>query len=216
MPKTRILLADDHALLREGLSGIIASQPDMTVVGEAADGLEAIVMAQELQPDLILMDIQMPGCDGIEAVHKIKQFLPNTIIVMLTVRDDEEKLFEALKNGAQGYMLKNIRSVDMLNLMRGALKGDLVIPPHLAGRMLEEFRRLSRLVTPDPVEALDLSIREREVLGLVAQGLADKEIAEHLTISLYTVKSHLRNILSKLQVSSRREAARLAKDKGLL
>lgn len=216
MPKTRILLADDHALLREGLAGIIASQPDLTVVGEAADGLEATVMAQELQPDLILLDIQMPACDGIEAVHKIKQISPHTIIVMLTVRDDEEKLFEALKNGAQGYMLKNIRSADMLNMIRSALKGDLVIPPHLAGRMLEEFRRLSRMVAPDPGEALELSSREREVLGLVAQGLADKEIAEQLTISLYTVKSHLRNILSKLQVNNRREAARLAKDKGLV
>ncbi len=216
MPKTRILLADDHALLREGLSGILASQPDMIVVGEASDGLEAIVMAQELKPDLILMDIQMPGCDGLEATLKIKQFLPSTMIVMLTVRDDEEKLFGALKNGAQGYMLKNIRSVDMLQMIRGALKGDLVIPPHLAGRMLEEFRRLSRLATGDSDELLDLSAREREVLALVAQGLADKEIAERLTISLYTVKSHLRNILSKLQVDSRREAARLAKDKGLL
>lgn len=216
MPRTRILLADDHALLREGLAGILASQPDLAVVGEAGDGLEAIVMARELQPDLILMDIQMPGCDGIEATRKIKQFLPNTIIVMLTVRDDEEKLFGALKNGAQGYLLKNIRSVDMLHMLRGALQGDLVIPPHLAGRMLEEFRRLSHLASSDPSEALDLSAREREVLGLVAQGLADKEIAERLTISLYTVKSHLRNILSKLQVGSRREAARLAKDKGLL
>lgn len=216
MAKTRILLADDHALLREGLSGILASQPDMIVVGEASDGLEAIVMAQELQPDLILMDIQMPGCDGIEATRKIKQFLPNTMIVMLTVRDDEEKLFGALKNGAQGYMLKNIRSVDMLQMIRGALKGDLVIPPHLAGRMLEEFRRLSHLATGDSDELLDLSVREREVLGLVAQGLADKEIAERLTISLYTVKSHLRNILSKLQVDSRRDAARLAKGRGLL
>ena len=216
MPKTRILLADDHALLREGLAGILTAQPDMEVVGEAADGLEAIVMAQELQPDLILMDIQMPGCDGIEATRKIKQFLPHTIIVMLTVRDDEEKLFGALKSGAQGYLLKSIRSVDMLHMIRGALQGDLAIPPHLAGRMLEEFRRLSYLASSDPGEALDLSAREREVLALVAQGLADKEIAERLTISLYTVKSHLRNILSKLQVGSRREAARLAKDKGLL
>ncbi len=215
MPKTRVLLADDHALLREGLAGIIASQPDMEVVGEASDGLEAIIKASELHPDLILMDIQMPGCDGLEATRKIKQALPRTVIVMLTVRDDEEKLFEAIKNGAQGYLLKNIRSEDMLRMLRGALKGDAAIPPHLAGRMLEEFRRLSYQAGGEPGEESNLTLREQEVLALVAKGLSDKEIAERLTISLYTVKSHLRNILSKLQVSSRREAARLAKEKGL-
>jgi len=216
MTKTRILLADDHALLREGLAGIINSQPDLDVVGEAADGLEAIVMANELKPDLILMDIQMPGCDGIEATQKIKHALPETIIVILTVRDDEERLFAALKNGAQGYLLKNMRSVDMLQMLREAIKGNLAIPPHFAGRMLEEFRRLSQIAASEPSEDFGLSARERVVLGLVAQGLADKEIAEHLSISLYTVKSHLRNILAKLQVGSRQAAARLARDKGLL
>src|SRR3990172_8667766 len=117
----RILLADDHALLREGLRGIIASQPDMEVVGEAADGLEAIVKAKELRPDLILMDIQMPGCDGLEATQKIKQSLPETVIVILTVRDDDEKLFAALKNGAQGYLLKDIRSRELLEMLRGEI-----------------------------------------------------------------------------------------------
>lgn len=214
MNKTSVLLVDDHVLLREGLAGIISSQPDMKVVGEASDGLEAIVKALDLRPELILMDIQMPGCDGIEATHKIKQALPGTIIVMLTVRDDEEKLFEAIKNGAQGYLLKNISSQDMLQMLRGALKGEAAIPPHLAARMLEEFRRLSRQAGITPTEDSILTLREQEVLALVAEGLSDKKIAAKLTISLYTVKSHLRNILSKLQVSSRREAARIGKDKG--
>ncbi len=215
MNKTRVLLADDHILLREGLVGIIASQPDMEVVGEASDGLEAIIKASELRPDLILMDIQMPGCDGLEATRKIKHALPGTVIVMLTVRDDEEKLFEAIKNGAQGYLIKNIRSQEMLQMLRGVLKGEAAIPPHLAGRMLEEFRRLSYQVGGEATEENNLTLREQEVLAQVAEGLSDKEIATRLAISLYTVKSHLRNILSKLQVSSRREAARLAKDKGL-
>ncbi len=217
MPKTRVLLADDHALLREGLAGIVDSQPDMEVVGEASDGLEAIVMAGELRPDLILMDIQMPGCDGLEATRQIKKQLPDTVIVVLTVRDDEEKLFEAIKSGAQGYLLKNIRSKQMLEMLHGALRGEAAIQPHLAGRMLEEFRRLSQIPRSASESSQDLlTTREQEVLGLIAQGLADKEIAAQLNISLYTVKSHLRNILAKLQVSSRREAARLAKDKGLL
>lgn len=216
MAPIRVFLADDHALFREGLSGIISSQPDMQVVGEADDGLEAIVKAAQLKPDLILMDIQMPGCDGLEATRAIKKELPETIIVVLTVRDDEEKLFEAIKNGAQGYLLKSIRAREMLEMLRGALRGEAAISPHLAGRMLEEFRRMSRQVPDEPDETLDLTPREQEVLSLVAQGKADKEIANELSISVHTVKSHLRNLLAKLQVSSRREAARLAKKQGLL
>jgi DNA-binding NarL/FixJ family response regulator len=218
MSRIRILLVDDHDLFREGLAGIISTQPDMQVVGEAADGLEAIVKAKELQPDLILMDIQMPGCDGLEATQKIKQENPTTVLVMLTVRDEEEKLFEAIKNGAQGYLLKNISSKELLEELRGAMRGEAVISPILAGRMLEEFRRLSqhqpRAAVQDEITLL--SLREVEVLSLVAQGFTDKEIAAHLSISLHTVKSHLRNILAKLQVNSRREAAWLARNKGLL
>jgi DNA-binding NarL/FixJ family response regulator len=189
----------------------------MRVVGEARDGLEAIVKAGELKPDLILMDIQMPGCDGLEATRSIKRELPGTTIVVLTVRDEDENLFEALKNGAQGYLLKNIRSREMLDMLRGAVRGEAAISPVLAGRMLEEFRRLSRLAPPEPGEELiALTTREQEVLGLVATRASDKEIAETLCISLNTVKTHMRNILSKLQVNSRREAARLARSKGLV
>jgi DNA-binding NarL/FixJ family response regulator len=217
MEPIRVLLADDHDLFREGLAGIIDAQEDMEVVGEAYDGLEVIVKAEELKPDLILMDIQMPGCDGLEATLKIKKELPETTIVMLTVRDDEEKLFDAIRYGAQGYLLKNIRSRELLEMLRGAVQGEAAISPLLAGRMLEEFRRLSRLEPPESSEEIvDLTQREQEVLGLVSEGMTDKEIGVELSISLYTVKSHLRNILSKLQVSSRREAARLAKSKGLL
>jgi DNA-binding NarL/FixJ family response regulator len=142
--------------------------------------------------------------------------LPDTIIVVLTVRDDEEKLFEAIKNGAQGYLLKSIRAREMLEMLRGTLRGEAAISPLLAGRMLEEFRRMSRQVPADTGELLDLTPREQEVLSLVSLGKADKEIAVELSISVHTVKSHLRNLLAKLQVSTRREAARLAKKQGLL
>jgi DNA-binding NarL/FixJ family response regulator len=212
-----VLLADDHALFREGLAGIIAAQPDFEVVGEAGDGLEAMVKARELVPDLILMDIGMPGCDGLEATRQIRQELPAVTIVMLTVRDEAEKLFEAIKNGAHGYLLKNIQAQDMLELLRGAMRGEAAITPALAGRMLEEFRRLSREAAWAPDEGTEtLTRREQEVLSLVAEGAADKEIAEALCVSLHTVKSHMRNILAKLHVGSRYEAARYGRQKGLV
>src|SRR5512136_2739500 len=144
MGRARVLLVDDHALFREGLAGIIGAQPDFEVVGEANDGLEAVVKARGLRPDLILMDVQMPGMDGLEATRQIKQALPETTIVMLTIRDDDEKLFEGLKGGAQGYLLKDIRSQEMLAMLRSALRGEAALSPALAGRVLAEFRRLSK------------------------------------------------------------------------
>jgi DNA-binding NarL/FixJ family response regulator len=223
--RKRVLLVDDHALFREGLAMIIGSQPDLEVVGEASDGLEAIVKAEELSPDLVLLDIQMPGCDGLEALSRIKRSHPDIIVVMLTVRDDEEKLFEAIKNGAQGYLLKNMHSHELIAMLRAALAGEPAITPRLAGRMLEEFRRLS-IASPQggsgqkkpsgAGEADELSPRELDVLALVARGLSDKEIAHTLSLSVHTVKTHMRNILAKLQVNGRREAARLAKQRGLM
>lgn len=217
MTRARVLLADDHALFREGLAGILAAQPDLEVVGEARDGFEAVVKAQALQPDLVLMDVQMPGMDGLEATRQIRQARPETVIVMLTVRDDDDKLFTALKYGAQGYLLKDIRAADMLALLRGALHGEAALSPRMAGLVLDEFRRLSRQAPSEEQESeAALTRREQEVLELAARGASDKEIAEALVISLYTVKSHMRNILGKLQVSSRQEAARLARRKGLV
>lgn len=212
----RVLLVDDHALFREGLAMIVAAQPDMQVVGEASDGLEAIVKAAALKPDLALLDIQMPGCDGLEAARQIKKARPETVIVMLTVRDDEEKLFQAIKNGAQGYLLKNMHANELVAMLRAALAGEAAITPRLAGRMLEEFRRLSTQAPATDGENVELSPRELDVLAQVAQGRTDKEIAASLSLSVHTVKTHLRSILGKLQVSGRREAARLARAKGLV
>ena len=216
MKQARVLLADDHVLFREGLAGIIGNQPDMQVVGEANDGLEAFVKAQELKPVLILMDVQMPGMDGIEAARQVKQVLPETIIVMLTVRSDDELLFEALKNGAQGYLLKEIRSQELLEMLRGALRGEAAISPTLAGRVLSEFRRLSKGGIVDQEDDNGLTEREQQVLVQASNGATDKEIAAALNISLNTVKTHIRNILAKLHVSTRREAAKVARQKGLL
>ncbi len=218
MEQIRVLLADDHALFREGVASIIAAQPDFEVVGQAGDGLEAMVKAQKLMPDLILMDVSMPGYDGLEATRRIKLKLPTVTIVMLTVRDDEDKLFKAIKNGAQGYLLKDTQAQDMLDMLRAAVRGEAAaITPVLAGRMLEEFRRLSRKAQESPEDEIGiLTYREQEVLSLVAEGATDREIAEALNVSIHTAKSHMRNILAKLHVNSRHEAVKYARHKGLV
>jgi DNA-binding NarL/FixJ family response regulator len=162
------------------------------------------------------MDIQMPGMDGIEATRRIKRETPSTTIVMLTVRDDEEKLFDAIRNGAQGYLLKQMQSKELVEMIRRAMAGEVAIPPRLAGQMLEEFRRLSHLAPQETEDAAALSARELDVLNQVALGKTDKEIAQILSLSIHTVKTHLRSILTKLQVSGRKSAVRVAKGKGIL
>jgi DNA-binding NarL/FixJ family response regulator len=218
MAKIRVLLADDHSLFREGLASILNAQPDFEVVGEAGDGLEVLVKARELMPDLILMDINMPGCDGLEATERIEQEYPSITIVMLTVRDEDEKLFQAIRNGAHGYLLKSIRSWELVNLLRGAVQGEAAITPALAGRMLEEFRQLGqRQAQRNPGDgSVTLTTREQDVLSLVATCASDKEIADKLCISVHTVKSHMRNILAKLQLGRRHEAALFAMREGLI
>ena len=219
--KIRVMVVDDHALFRDGMVSVVTNQPDMEVVGEASDGLEAFIMAQQLQPNVILMDINMPGTDGLEATRLITQALPDTHIIMLTVRDNDEQIFEAIRNGAVGYLLKTIRARDLIDMIHAAAKGQAALSPGLALRVMSEFRRLGEPDSAEPAAANpsaetdtrleQLTDREQEVLNLVAEGLSDKEISEALYISLYTVKSHVRNILSKLHVKNRREAARLAK-----
>jgi DNA-binding NarL/FixJ family response regulator len=217
MTPHKVLLVDDHQLFREGLANILNNQPDFVVIGEAGDGLEALVMARKLKPDLILMDVSMPGCDGLEATQRIKQEQPDVIIVMLTVRDQDDKLFQSIRNGAQGYLLKSIRSKEMLEMLRGAVRGEAAITPALGGRMLEEFRRISQWIGDEPHEKDEaLTAREREILGLVSTGATNMEIADKLNVSIHTVKSHMRKILAKLHKHRRYEAASYAQREGLI
>jgi DNA-binding NarL/FixJ family response regulator len=210
MSRAKILLADDHDLFREGLAGLINAQPDLEVVGQAGDGLEALTLARDLKPDLIVMDINMPICDGLEATRLIRSEWAEARIVMLTVHDEDEKLFSAIAAGAQGYLLKSLSAQDFLQSVRAALQGEAVLPPKLATHLLAEFARLA--ARPDQAtggEATGLTLREREVLDLIATGATDREIAERLSLSLHTVKSHVRSILSKTHAMNRRQAAKL-------
>jgi DNA-binding NarL/FixJ family response regulator len=218
MSKIRVLLVDDHSLFRDGLARILNSQPDFEVIGEATNGLEAIAEAQKLKPDMILMDVGMPICDGLEATQRIKQEFPAVTIVMLTVSDESDKLFEAIRNGAQGYLLKSIRREEMLSLLQGAVRGEAAISPAMAGRMLEEFRRLNGQAYFNSSEEKHpiLTEREKEVLVLVASGASNKDAAEKLNVSIHTVKSHMRKILDKLHLTSRYEAASFAQHEGLI
>jgi DNA-binding NarL/FixJ family response regulator len=212
-----VLLVDDHALFREGLSSLLSRQPDIQVVGEARDGLEALVMAQELHPDLILMDVTMPGCDGLEATRLIHRVLPEVKIVMLTVHDDDDRLFEAIRNGAIGYLEKSTTSGTLIPMLRAAMRGEAAISGTMAARILREFSNLGWPTDrPHEQDTIDLTGRERDVLELIAQGAMDKEIAAKLTISLSTVKTHVRNILAKLHATSRYQAADYALREGLI
>jgi DNA-binding NarL/FixJ family response regulator len=214
----RILLVDDHELFREGLAGLINAQPDMTVAGQAGDGLEALTLARDLQPDLIVMDINMPICDGLEATRLIRADLPETRIIVLTIHDEDEKLFAAIKAGANGYMLKDTNSDEFLQGVRSGLKGEASLPPRLATSLLDEFSRLAQqaAATTPEAETADLTPRELDVLNLIATGATNQEISVALAISLHTTKSHVRNILGKLHAANRRQAARLAARHGLL
>ena len=203
----RVLVVDDHALFRRGLEMVLAQEPDIDVVGEAGDGAEAVELARELTPDVVLMDVRMPRRGGIEACTGIKDVSPSTKIVMLTISDEEADLYEAIKAGASGYLLKEISIDEVASAVRAVHGGQSLISPSMASKLLTEFASLikkgdERQQIPVP----RLTERELEVLKLVAKGLNNRAIAEQLFISENTVKNHVRNILEKLQLHSRMEA----------
>ncbi len=212
----RVLLADDHTLLRQGLRRILAEDPALIVVGEAADGNEAVARACALAPDVILMDVRMPGLNGIEATRRIREACPGTRVIMLTVSDKDADLFGALKAGARGYLLKNAEAQQVLEAIHRVAAGEAILPPALAARVLDEFAALTTKHPPGTAAGTEaLTEREVEVLRLVAQGLGNKEIAARLSLSENTVKTHVRHILEKLHLRSRAEAAAYAARAGL-
>lgn len=215
MDRIKVLLVDDHALFRKGVASALALHGDIEVVGEAENGDEALVKARELMPDVILMDISMPVCDGLEATRRIRAEVPTAKIIMLTVAEQDGSLFEAIKSGAHGYLLKTIEPRPLVETLRGVLRGEAPVSRITASKILAEFARCAQQTGPATGPRPLLTAREREVLALVASGATNKEIAATLGISPSTVKNHLQNILDKLHLENRVQAAAFALREGL-
>jgi DNA-binding NarL/FixJ family response regulator len=209
----RTMIVDDHALFRRGLEMVLEGEPDIDLVGQASDGAEAVEKAAESLPDIVLMDIRMPRSNGIEACRAVKEAAPSAKIVILTISDEEEDLFEAIRAGASGYLLKDIPLDEVADTVRAVHGGQSLINPSMAAKLLTEFAALARRDDEEraqEVPAPRLTEREMQVLKLVARGMNNRDIAKELFISENTVKNHVRNILEKLQIHSRMEAVMVA------
>jgi two-component system nitrate/nitrite response regulator NarL len=213
-PRLRILLVDDQPLFRKALASLISGQFDFAVVGEATDGREALEQVRNLRPDIVVMDVQMPGVDGIGGVKAIRAAGFDVPIVMLTISDDDDDLFEAIQAGANGYLLKNMRPEQLFEGIRGAARGEAPVAGAVAAKLLEALRHggvaPSRVATDATAEEMSLTRREAEILQLIAAGLSNKEIAARLTITEGTVKNHVHHALEKLHLTNRVQAAAYA------
>ena len=215
LPPLHVLLVDDHVLFRSGLVRLLGAQPDIKVVGEAGTRAEAIALARNLQPDLILMDINMPDGTGVEAAIAILAELPATKIIFLTVFDDDEHLFAAIRAGGMGYLLKNIGATELVNRVRGVRFGEAALSPNLASHILDEFARLPAAPESESAAKPTLTAREIDIVRMLARGASNRDIAAQLVISENTVKNHVQNVLAKLHLHSRRDVPGYARTYGL-
>ena len=214
-----IMLCEDQTLFRESLRTVLDLEPGLHVVGEAADGAEAITRAEELRPDVILMDIKMPHLSGVEATAAITTRMPDAKIIILTTFDHDDYVFEALEAGAMAYLLKDVVATELVATIRRVAGGERFIQPQMAARLLQTYGRRGHLGPPDVVHTADgdhLSERESEVLRLLARGASNRDIAEQLVLAEGTVKNHVSNILMKLHAANRTQAANLARERGLI
>jgi DNA-binding NarL/FixJ family response regulator len=206
MDKIRILIADDHAIVREGTRRFLEQEEDLDVIAEAADGEEAVKLSVSLKPDVVIMDISMPNVDGIEATKRIKQQVPSVTVLILSAYDDDQFVFSLLEAGAAGYLLKSVRGNELIDAIRAVNAGESVLHPSIARKVLNRFTESNNGDPRKQKAAEVLTDREIEVLQLATQGSSNQEIADKLFLSLRTVQSHLNHIFNKLQVSSRTEA----------
>ena len=218
MDNIKVLLVDDHTLFRRGIAAVLTSQKNIEIVGEATDGLEAIRKAEETAPDVILMDLNMPHCSGLEATQALQTKMPQVNILILTISEKEADLFAAMKFGAKGYILKDTDPEDLIHAIFHIAHGGVIVSPLMATKLLTEFKDLTMEAERESARETDavLSPREGEVLQLVAQGATNKEIGDSLFISENTVKTHLRNIMDKLHLVNRSQAAAYAINRGLV
>ncbi len=212
-PKIRVLIADDHTIVRSGVRLLLEGEADIEVVGEALNGQEALGLAEKMQPDVILMDVSMPELDGLEATRRIKAKWPEIQVLMLTMHRSDEYFFEALKAGASGYILKAADTEELVNAVRVIAQGEVFLHPTMAKKLLNDYLR--RLESADQAESL-LSDREQEIMRLLVEGYSNKEIAARLVISLSTVHTHRNNLMRKLGLSNQRELVQYAREHGLL
>jgi DNA-binding NarL/FixJ family response regulator len=211
--RLRVLIADDHMLFRDGLRALLGSAVDTELVGEAATGDEAVSLATNLQPDVVLMDIQMPGLNGIEATRSIVQASPRVNVLILTMFDDDASVFAAMRAGARGYLLKGAKHAETLRAIRAVGDGEAIFSPSIAARLMDFFASIRPVAVPQAFP--ELSDREREVLSLIAEGCKNADIAARLVLSPKTVRNHVSNILDKLRVADRAEAMLRARGAGL-
>ena len=211
MSKIKLLLADDHAVVRSGLRMLLDAQPDMEIVGEAENGHETIEKVLALQPDVVLMDIQMPDLNGIEATRQIVHTSPHIGVIMVTMFEDDDSVFAAMRAGARGYVLKGADQEEMVRVITAVSRGEALFGANIATRLMTFFATPAPIATPFP----QLTEREQEVLALIAQGHSNGDIAQQLTLSIKTVRNHVSNIFAKLQVADRAQAIIRARDAGL-
>ncbi|EFH84912.1 response regulator [Ktedonobacter racemifer] len=214
MEPIRVLIADDHPLFRDGLRTLLQSRTETEVLGEAATGEETIAKAATLQPDVILMDINMPGTNGIEATRRILHTSPHTGVLVVTMYEDDDSVFAAMRAGARGYLLKGADQDETMRAIQAVSRGEAIFSPVIAKRLIRYFTPTKASTTP-PQAFPELTEREREILSLLAQGLNNAEIAQRLVLSLKTVRNHLSNVFNKLQVADRVQAIIRAREAGL-
>jgi NarL family two-component system response regulator LiaR len=212
MEPITVLIVDDHAVVRRGLRSFLESEGDIEVVGEAANGAEAIEKVQELLPEVVLMDLVMPGMDGVDTIRRVSQISPASRVLVLTSFSEDDMVFPSIRAGAMGYLLKDVPAEDLGRAIRSVARGEFLLHPDIAAKVIEEFRTPQATVPP----MTDLTPREIEVLTLIAKGYSNKEIANSLCIAIRTVKAHVSNILSKLHAMDRTQAALYAVRQGLV